>query len=171
MPVLGDAVLTGKIKTALLMDERIGATGINVTTVNGVVTLEGTVDSSVQRRLAADVAVLNGAEEVRNLLEVDGEPLAPPAFGPVASGAFGHVTTPEGAPPSERAELQKAVQRALAADQRVNEHLIHVEVVNNTVFLSGRQGDVDARNAAVEIASHVPGVAAVEDDLEIMPAV
>jgi osmotically-inducible protein OsmY len=53
----------------------------------------------------------------------------------------------------------------------VNEHLLYVKVENETVFLSGRQGDVDARDAAVETAVHVPGVAAVEDEIEIMPAV
>jgi osmotically-inducible protein OsmY len=53
----------------------------------------------------------------------------------------------------------------------VNEHLIKVQVENRTVFLSGRQGDVDAHHAAVETAVHVQGVVAVEDEIEIIPAV
>ena len=63
------------------------------------------------------------------------------------------------------------MRRALAADRRVYEHLLDVQVQNNTVFLAGRQGDVHAHNAAVEVAAHVPGVVAVEDDIQIMPAV
>jgi hyperosmotically inducible protein len=76
MSVVADAALTGKVKAALLLDERIGATGINVNTVDGVVTLEGTVPSAVQRTLAEDIAVLQGAHEVQNRLEVSGEPIA-----------------------------------------------------------------------------------------------
>ena len=53
----------------------------------------------------------------------------------------------------------------------MNEHLIKVQVENHTAFLSGRQGDVDAHHAAIETAAHVPGIVAVEDDIEIMPAV
>ncbi len=53
----------------------------------------------------------------------------------------------------------------------MNEHTLLVHVAHNTVFLSGRQGDVDSRDAAVETAAHVPGVAGVEDDIEVMPAV
>jgi hyperosmotically inducible periplasmic protein len=170
MGVLEDAILTGKLKAALLLDERIGATGINVNTVDGEVTLEGTVDSEVQRSLAEHVADLQGAHSVRNLLEVAGEPITA-SFGPLADGAFGRVTTPAGAPPSVRANLEEEVRRALAADRRVNEHLLNVEVENSTVILTGRQGDVDAHHAAVETAAHVPGVVAVEDDVEIMPAV
>jgi hyperosmotically inducible protein len=170
MSAFEDAALTGKIKAALLMDERIGATGINVNTVNGVVTLEGTVASAVQRELAKDLAVLHGAQEVSNRLEVSGEPIAA-SMSPLAAGEFGRVTTPEGAPPTDPTDLAADVRRALAEDRRVNEHTLLVQVKNNTVFLAGRQGDVDSRDAAVETAVHVPGVAAVEDDIEIMPPV
>lgn len=170
MGVLEDAILTGKVKAALLLDERIGATGINVNTVDGEVILEGTVDSEVQRKLAEDLAVLQGAHSVRNQLEVTGEPIAAP-LSSVAEGEFGRVTTPPGAPPSERADLEEEVRRALTDDRRVNEHLLDVHVENNTVLLTGRQADVDAHHAAVETAAHVPGVAGVEDDIEIMPSV
>jgi osmotically-inducible protein OsmY len=74
-------------------------------------------------------------------------------------------------PPSERAALEEAVRRALSEDRRVNEKLLQVHVENNTALLSGRQGDVDSHDAAIETAAHVPGVVAVEDDIEIMPAV
>jgi hyperosmotically inducible protein len=170
MGVLDDAILTGKVKAALLLDERIGATGINVNTVDGEVTLEGTVDSEIQCSLAEDIAVLKGAHSVRNLLDVTGNANSL-TLGPIAEGAFGRVTTPPGAPPTDHADLEEEVRHALAADRRVNARLLDVRVENNTVFLAGRQGDVDAHHAAVETAAHVPGVVAVEDDVEIMPAV
>ncbi len=170
MGLIEDAALTGKVKTALLLDERIGAMGVNVNTIDQVVTLEGTVPSTIQRDLAEEIARLHGAREVHNRLELSGEAAAAP-ISPVATGTLPRVTTPVGAPPSQREDLERAVRRALAEDRRVNEHLLVVDVENETVFLSGRQGDVDAHDAAVETALHVPGVAAVEDDIEIMPAV
>jgi mycothiol synthase len=166
--LIEDAAITGKVKAALLMDERIGATGINVNTVDEVVTLEGAVPSEVQRHLAEDLALLHGARAVRNLLEVTGEPIAAAAG---ATGSRVRVTTPPGAPPRQGSDLERMVKRALAEDRRVNEHLLDVQVENETVTLSGRQGTVDARDAAIETATHVPGVAGVVDEIEIMPAV
>jgi hyperosmotically inducible protein len=168
--MIEDAALTGKIKAALLLDERIGALGINVNTVDRMVSLEGTVASAIQRTLAEEIACLQGAREVNNRLEVSGEPIAASSV-LVAAQLGRRVTTPEGAPPTHEPDLEESVRRALAEDRRENEHLLVVQVENNTVFLSGRQGDVDAHNAAVVTAAHVPGVAAVEDDIEIIPAV
>jgi hyperosmotically inducible protein len=168
--LIEDAALTGKVKTALLLDERIGAMGINVNTIDQVVTLEGTVTSPIQRELAAEIARLHGAREVHNRLELSERP-APAPTRSVATNSMPRVTTPEGAPPRQRDDLERAVRRALAEDRRVNEHLLDVKIENETVFLSGRQGDVDAHDAAVETAIHVPGVAAVEDDIEIIPAI
>jgi osmotically-inducible protein OsmY len=168
--VIEDAGITGRVKTALLMDERIGALGISVNTVDHVVTLEGAVASEVQRQLAEDVAYLHGAREVRNLLAVTGEPIAR-APDPAATRLGAAVTTPAGAPLDDQPSLEERVRRALAEDRRVNEHLLSVAVEENTVILAGRQGTIDAHDAAVETAVHVPGVAAVEDEIEIMPAV
>jgi osmotically-inducible protein OsmY len=169
MSMIEDVSLTGKVKAALLMDERIGATGINVNTTDGVVTLEGVVASAVQRELAEDMVIRHGAHEVRNRLEVHGGPAAV-AIGSLASGAMGRVTASAGAPPSDRAALEDAVRHALAADRRVNEHVLELRVENNEVFLTGRQDTVDARDAAVETSAHVPGVVAVDEDIEIMPS-
>jgi hyperosmotically inducible periplasmic protein len=168
--LIEDAAITARVKTALLMDERIGALGINVNTTDHVVTLEGTVASEVQRRLAEDLAYLHGAREVRNLLEVTSEPIAA-AAGPAATRVGSQVTTPAGAPLVDQPELEARVKRALAEDRRVNEHLLSVTAEKNTVVLTGRQSTIDAHDAAVETAIHVKGVAAVEDDIETMPAV
>ena len=46
---------------------------------------------------------LHGAREVRNWLEVYGEPVPEPTR-PMATGALGRVTTPPGAPPGRRSE-------------------------------------------------------------------
>src|SRR5207249_4828373 len=63
--------------------------------------------------------------EVRNWLEVYGEPVPEPTR-PMATGALGRVTTPPGAPPGRWADLEEAVRHALTEDRRVNEHLLGV---------------------------------------------
>src|SRR5438067_8421414 len=105
MGVLTDVGLTLKIKTALLADERIHATGIDVDTLGGVVSLRGSVPSAVQRELAEEVAIRNGAENLRNELRVT-EPESPEWVRPESiPPSFPGVDTPPGAPPSERAGL------------------------------------------------------------------
>jgi hyperosmotically inducible periplasmic protein len=169
MELLHDAELTFKIKAALVMDERIGAGRINVNTVDGVVTLQGAVPNQALRAVAEGVAVRQGARRVVNELALedrDGQAT-------VASLADGlpRVTTPAGAPVDDRPPLAESVRAALAADRRVNEHLIYVEAENGAVYLTGRQETVDAVDAATEVATHVPGVVAVNNDLEVMPSI
>jgi osmotically-inducible protein OsmY len=171
MSVLTDAGLTLKIKTALIADERVVAGDINVDTVEGTVILRGTVPSSVERELAEAIAVANGAHEVQNELGVT-ELDTPPRT--IIPDAFPGVSASAGAPRVEPAipRLEEAVRAALAADRRVNEHLIIVAVdPNHTAILTGRQDTVDARDAATEAATHVPGIAAVVNDLEVLPSV
>jgi osmotically-inducible protein OsmY len=169
MSLLTDAGLTLKIKSALVADEGLSATSINVDTLNGVVTLRGSILTSELRELAESIAVSNGAREVRNDLVVEHPAHAPPPT--IIPESFPGVSTPPGAPPTDHPPLEEAVREALAADPRVNEHLISVHVTNNTAFLTGRQDTIGARDAATEVAAHVPGIVAVENDLEVLPSV
>src|SRR5688572_6418416 len=51
-----DAVINGKVKTALAADALVKARNINVDTVRGVVTLHGTVNSPAEKAQAIKVA-------------------------------------------------------------------------------------------------------------------
>lgn len=62
---LDDAVITSKIKIALLNDEFLKATQIGVTTVNGTVKLTGTVDSEQQLTRASNL--VNGQGFVKSV--------------------------------------------------------------------------------------------------------
>jgi osmotically-inducible protein OsmY len=81
------------------------------------------------------------------------------------------VSTPAGAPRSERAAREELLRAALDTHRRINEHLIQVHVENGTAYLSGRQNPVEAHDAVIKIAAHVPSVTAVVDDLEVWPFV
>src|SRR4051794_38068613 len=99
MGVLTDVGVTLRIKTALIGDERIGARTIDVDTVDGVVTLRGSVRYEALRELAESIAFDHGAEEVDNQLRVE----EPEFEGPIAilPDDVRGVTTPAGAEPVE----------------------------------------------------------------------
>ena len=64
-----DAVINGKVKTALAADEMVKARNINVDTVRGVVTLHGTVASAAERDQAISIARrIDGVVDVKDNL-------------------------------------------------------------------------------------------------------
>ena len=68
---LGDAAITGKVKSALIADPDIKALRIDVDTKDGVVTLNGTADSSAHSDQAATVARgVDGVKSVENRLTI-----------------------------------------------------------------------------------------------------
>lgn len=65
--VIDNAALTTKVKAALLADELVKGTQINVDSNNGVVTLKGTVDSPAHKEKAEQVAKgVSGVTRVQN---------------------------------------------------------------------------------------------------------
>lgn len=67
--VVDNAALTTKVKAALLADEMVKGTQINVDSNNGVVTLNGTVDSAAHKTKAEQVAAgVSGVTRVQNSL-------------------------------------------------------------------------------------------------------
>ncbi|HET6387060.1 MAG TPA: BON domain-containing protein [Armatimonadota bacterium] len=83
---------------------------------------------------------------------------------------FPGVTTPEGAPVSDEPLREDQILAALEKDDRVNEHLITVTLEGDTVYLTGRQDTVQARDAATEVARSAAGGLTVINDLEIRPS-
>jgi len=68
---IDDAGVTTRVKTALLNDPEIKAQTINVDTVQGVVTLSGTVRSPQEREKAVTVARrAPGVADVKSALEI-----------------------------------------------------------------------------------------------------
>ena len=67
--VVDNAALTTKVKAALLADDQVKGTQINVDSNSGTVKLTGTVDSADQVRRAEDVAKgVQGVQHVENNL-------------------------------------------------------------------------------------------------------
>ncbi|HYB99144.1 MAG TPA: BON domain-containing protein [Candidatus Limnocylindrales bacterium] len=69
--VTDDAGTTAVIKTKLLADQSTSGLEIDVSTKNGVVSLDGTVDSAAEKTAAERIAKgTNGVTEVKNNLKV-----------------------------------------------------------------------------------------------------
>jgi len=71
---LDDSVVTAKVKAALLNDQDVSGTSVNVETFKGVVQLSGFVRTDQERMRAAQLArSINGVSEVRNDLQIRGQ--------------------------------------------------------------------------------------------------
>lgn len=69
--VVDDSVITARVKSALVADDRTKAHQINVTTSNGEVQLGGFVDSAAAKSAASEVArAVQGVKNVDNELDV-----------------------------------------------------------------------------------------------------
>ncbi len=144
-----DAWLTLKTKMALLSAEGMTGGRINVDTVNGRVTLHGTVPSSEDKAKAeAEARKIDGVAEVRNLLQVV----------PAAKREQQKTTD---------AEVKTRVEKALRDDPRLASDDVHVASVNDgVVLLSGETKTVSGHLRAMQTASAVPGVIRVTSEVK-----
>ncbi len=144
-----DEWITTKVKTALLTTEGVRAARVNVDTVEGLVTLHGTVATAEERVTAENAArSVKGMREVRNLLQVVS-----------ASGEEAVAISDEA--------LAQRVGAALRADPALSDSRIGVASVNKgVVLLSGTASSLSNHLRALEVASRVPGASRVASEIE-----
>jgi len=142
-----DAWITTKAKLALLTTADVPGTAINVDTVNGQITLHGTVASADEKTKAeSTVRNIDGVTGVRNLLQV----VAKPRQDRVADSD---------------ADIQKNVERRLSERPALSD--VSVQSVNNgVVLLSGEVKTLGAHLEAVKVAAGVPGVHRVSSEIK-----
>ncbi len=146
---MSDAWITAKTKTALLTSENVPATSINVDTVDGVVTLHGTVHSADQKaRAEQESRKIDGVKNVRNLLQVVPE------------------SQKEAVKASDN-DIKKHVQDALKSDATLKDSSIAVQSVNNgVVLLDGTAKTVSDHVRALQLARGVSGVRQVKSEVK-----
>ena len=144
-----DAWITTKIKLALLTTQDVSSNDVSVDTIDGRVTLHGTV-SSAQEKTAVEQAArgINGVQDVRNLLAV-----VPPASQKSVAIADD--------------KIQRQAERRLAADKSLHRSKITVVSVNGgAVVLSGTAATLSDHVQAVEDVHSVPGVRQVASEIK-----
>jgi hyperosmotically inducible protein len=68
---MDDATITARVKTVLLNDTQVGATKIDVSTTDGIVTVSGTVKTQAEAARAVELArTVTGVREVKSTLQV-----------------------------------------------------------------------------------------------------
>jgi len=145
-----DTWITTKATVAVLSAVGTSASGIRVETVDGLVTLHGTVASASDKAAAERAAKkVDGAKKVRNLLEV----VKPKEENAVAASD---------------SEIKTQVEEALKKDAALKDETgITVKSVNKgTVLLSGKATSLENHLRAIEDAREVSGVKRVSSAVE-----
>ena len=144
-----DAWVTTKVKMSLLTSEGVSARNVQVDTIDGRVTLHGSVPTAAEKARAEEVASkIDGAREVRNLLQ---------------------VVPPRQEPKLERsdAQLKKDVNAGLKADPALADSSIAVKSVNKgVVLLSGKAQTLSDSYRAIAVTAAVPGVRRVASEIQ-----
>jgi len=146
---MSDAWITTKVKVALLTTEGVSGTKLHVDTVDGRVTLYGTVPNAAEREKAGQVArSIEGTSDVRNLVQV----VSPPAKAAVEISD---------------AIIKTNVSAVLKSDAALADSSIGVESVNDgVVLLSGSAETLSDHVRALENASRIDGVRRVASNIK-----
>jgi hyperosmotically inducible protein len=147
--VADDSAVNAKVKAALIGDPITKARQIDVEVSQGIVQLNGFVDSASAKARAEELARgVEGVNEVRNNLELA---MADRAVGTVVDD--GTTTT--------------KVKAALVADDTTKAHQINVSTREGVVQLSGFVDSGAAKAQAERLARGVSGVRDVKNDLDV----
>ncbi len=146
---IDDSTLNARVNAALISDSTTKARQIDVEVSNGIVQLNGFVDSAAAKSRAEALAKgVEGVREVRNNLRV--------GAGDRQAGTVvddGVITT--------------KVKTALIGDDQTKAHQINVTTRNGVVQLSGFVDSAAAKMQAERIARQVNGVREVQNNLDV----
>lgn len=146
---IDDAAVTAKVKSALIENKTTKAHQIDVDTRNGVVQLNGFVETADAKSEAESAArTVTGVKSVQNNLQVrSGE------------RTMGNALSD--------AEITAKVKSALIADSRTKAYQIEVKTYKGVVSLGGFVSSSAEKDAAEDVAKNINGVAKVENDLKV----
>jgi hyperosmotically inducible protein len=152
--MFNDTAITAKVKSKLSGDDRLNKSDVEVTTTNGVVTLEGSANSSEAKALAADLSKLvEGVKSVDNNLKI-----------PANSQA--EANTRDAMANTERVAsdswITTKVKSEILADNVSKGFNVSVKTTQGVVVLSGALASQDGIDHVKAIAAKVSGVKSVD---------
>ncbi len=150
-----DAWLEGKLETVYLFNRHLNNFTIDPEVAHGAVVLTGTVDSTVSKELAGELAQgVEGVTDVTNRLTV-------------ADDTRGNENGRDFSERVEDATLTAEVKTLLLANSETSGLQINVDTTGSEVTLSGRIDSSAEKDLAGEIASQVDGVKGVNNELQV----
>lgn len=152
-----DAWLDGKIETAFTLNRHLNPFRIDTEVENGMVYLDGTVRSDVDRDLAGEIAKsVKGVKKVENRLQVaemqEGE------VEQAADGFMQHVSD---------ATTTAMVKSKLLANGNTKGLQINVDTTDDVVTLTGSVESDEIRDLAEQLAQNTNNVKSVDNRLEV----
>jgi osmotically-inducible protein OsmY len=158
-----DAWVDGKIEASYTLNGYLNPFAIDTDVKNGIVFLSGSVESQVDKDLAAEIAAsIDGVKEVRNELIVKSESADTERTADRNAGDnrdFGDRVND--------ATTTARVKFELLANDSTEGLQINVDTVNGTVFLNGEVASDQERELAERIAGNAEGVHDVENRLQV----
>lgn len=150
-----DSTTTATVKSKLLWNQNTEGLDIKVTTVDGVVTLEGTADSAASSDLATRLARnTSGVHKVVNNVKVTGK------TEPSAADQAKAKTSEAGEAISD-AWITSKVKSSYLFSSNLDGMDIKVETQDGQVTLSGTTNSAAEKDLAVETAKNIRGVRGV----------
>ncbi|MBF7073423.1 BON domain-containing protein [Glaciecola sp. MH2013] len=148
-----DAWIDGKAEATILFNGNLDSFDINTDVNNGIVTLTGKVDNSIEKELAEELILgIDGVSDVVNRLSVVGTQLEESAD---VAGSF------------TDAKISTVITSRLLFDSEVSGTSIDVDVDNKVVTLNGTVASSSERDLAVTIAENTDDVEEVKSMLKV----
>jgi hyperosmotically inducible periplasmic protein len=150
--VIKDSVITAAIKAKIIMDQSISVFHVDVSTKEGVVTLNGTVNSETQRRALVEIA-----KSTNGVRQID----TPKLYVVQSTQYFKDVWI--------TAEIKGLFyQNKLFGKKNIPVDDISIETNNGVVYLDGKALSQDQADDAVILAKTVDGVKQVESRIRVV---
>jgi hyperosmotically inducible periplasmic protein len=147
---IDDAVITTKVKSTFLGNDRLKGSHIKVTTTNGVVTLRGSAPSADSKAAAEELA-----RNVDGVKSIDDELTTAASNGPMHKAMA--KTEREGSD----SWITTKVKSEILADSISKGFVVRVKTVNGVVMLHGTLPNQDAVEHVKGLAEKVKGVKSV----------
>jgi hyperosmotically inducible protein len=153
-----DTGITTAVKSKFAADDTVKASQIEVTTVNGVVTLTGNVDSENAKRQAIQLA--QATKGVRNVVDqISARTAEGNGDAPDSNRTVGETVTDTG--------ITMSVKTKLLEDDVVKGLSIDVDTRGGIVYLTGKvRSDVE-KERAIQLAKDTNGVKDVQANLTL----
>lgn len=152
-----DAWLDGRIEAAFALNEHLNPFDIDTRVEGGEVKLSGSVESQIDKDLAAEVArSVSGVSRVDNALEVQPDTARDRKSDDEDRDLAGRVSD---------ATTTARVKMALLGNQSTSGLAINVDTERGVVMLKGEVDSEQEGDLAEQIASNTEGVSRVENQL------
>lgn len=156
---MSDAGITARVQSKFFLDDTVKGRNINVDTSGGTVTLDGEVQSEIEREQAIALArSVDGVTDVQSRLKVNPAAAGATAAGETAGGAMAAV---------DDTWITTKIQSRYFVDDLVKGGDIDVTTSGGVVTLSGQVESDEARQRAEALAKQTSGVSRVDNKLTV----